>query len=232
MDADFRAGIDGGGGLVQDEHGRQAQHHPGDAQQLLLALGDGAAVLADDRVIALGQPLDEAVGVGGLGGLHHLLQGGLGPAIGDVLPDGAPLQPGVLQHHAVAAAQAVAGDVPDVRALHLDGAAVHVVKAHEQVDNRGLAAAGGAHQGHPLAGLHLQVEVLKQGLLRPVGEGHVLDGHAAPSVFQHPGAGGVGDLGPLLDELEHTARAGQGVLQLRHHAGNLVKGLGVLVGVA
>ena len=45
-------------------------------------------------------------------------------------------------------------------------------------------------------------------------------------------AGGVGDLGPLVDKLEHTARAGQGVLQLRHHAGDLVKGLGVLVGVA
>ena len=34
-----------------------------------------------------------------------------------------------------------------------------------------------------------------------------------------------------LNQLEYAARAGKGVLQLRHHAGNLVKGLGVLVGV-
>ena len=34
-----------------------------------------------------------------------------------------------------------------------------------------------------------------------------------------------------LDQLKHPARAGQGVLQLRDHAGNLVEGLGVLVGV-
>ena len=232
LDADLRAGVDGGGGLVQNQHGRQAQHYPGNAQQLLLPLGNGAAILPDDRVIALGKPLDKAVGVGGLGGLHHFLQGGLRLAIGNVLPNGSPLQPGVLKHHAIAAAQAVAGNPPDVRSLHLDGAFVHIVKPHQQVDDGGLAAAGGANQGHPLAGFHLQVEVLNQGLLFPVGEAHLLDGHLPLGVLEHPGVGVVGDLGPLLNQLEHPARAGQGVLQLCHHAGNLIKGLGVLVGIA
>ena len=32
LDTDLRHGIDGGGGLVQDQHRRQAQHDPGDTQ--------------------------------------------------------------------------------------------------------------------------------------------------------------------------------------------------------
>ena len=50
---------------------------------------------------------------------------------------------------------------------------------------------------------------------------------------------GLGALGMLrlwgalrgFDQFKHPPGASQCVLQLRHHTGNLVKGLGVLVGV-
>ena len=54
LNPDFRPGVDGGRGLVQEQHGRQTQHHPGNAQQLLLALGQIAPGLGDHRVVALG----------------------------------------------------------------------------------------------------------------------------------------------------------------------------------
>ena len=58
LDAHLGAGINGGCCFVQDQHRRQAEHHAGNAQQLLLALTDVAAVLGDDGVIALGQAAD------------------------------------------------------------------------------------------------------------------------------------------------------------------------------
>ena len=76
------------------------------------------------------------------------------------------------------------------------------------------------------------MEILNEGLLRPVGKGHILNGHLALGVFQHPGVRGVRALSGLLNQFKDPAGAGQGVLQLRHHAGDFVKGLGVLVGVA
>ena len=48
LNAHLGAGVDGGGRLVQNQHGGQAEHHAGDAEQLLLALTDVAAVLGDD----------------------------------------------------------------------------------------------------------------------------------------------------------------------------------------
>ena len=66
LDAHFRAGIDGGSCLVQDQHRGQTEHHAGDAEQLLLALTDVAAVLSNNGIVTLGQAADEAVGVGGL----------------------------------------------------------------------------------------------------------------------------------------------------------------------
>ena len=226
------AGVDGGGGLVQNQHRRQAQHHAGDAQQLLLALGQHAAVLADDGVIAVGQSADEGVGVGGLRGGDHLLVGGVGLAHDDVLPDGAGLQPGVLQHHAVGGAQAVARHVADVAALDADAAGIHVVKAHQQVDDGGLAAAGGADDGDALARLHGQVEVADQLLLRVVGERHVAALHAALHAGERQRVGPVGRLRRFGDQVQKPRGAGDGILKLRDHAGDLVERLGILVGVA
>ena len=162
---------------------------------------------------------------------NDLFVGGVGLAVGDVLADGAGAQPGVLQHHAVAAAQGSAGHVPDVVAGNGDGAAVDIIEPHEQVDEGGLAAAGGADDGDALAGLDVQVQALDEGAVRQVAEGDILQFHMAVRL-QHPGVFGFGHLVVGVQQLEDAGRAGQCVLQLGDDAGDLVEGLGVLVGVA
>ena len=174
LDAYLGAGINGGGGFVQDQHGRQAEHHAGDAEQLLLSLTDVAAVLCDDGVVAIGQAADKAVGMGSLGGGDHLVHGSVRLAVGDVLPHRTGAQPGVLQHHAVAAAQGSAGHIPDIRAGHPDAAAVYIIEPHKQVDEGGLAAAGGAYDGDALTGLHVQRKPLDERTAGQVAEGHIL----------------------------------------------------------
>ena len=87
----FRAGVNAAGSLVQDEHGRQVEHYPGNAQKLLLSLAQIAAVLGHHAVVAAGQAQDEAVGMGQLGGSHNLFIGSVRFSVRDVLPDGAGL---------------------------------------------------------------------------------------------------------------------------------------------
>lgn len=45
LNFDLRARVDGGRRLVEDEHRRKAEHDARNAQQLLLPLGQAAAVL-------------------------------------------------------------------------------------------------------------------------------------------------------------------------------------------
>ncbi len=67
--------------------------------ELLLPGADDAALVVDERVVAVGQRVDEPVDVGRPGRLEDLLLGRLRVAVGDVLADRAAEQPGVLQHH-------------------------------------------------------------------------------------------------------------------------------------
>ena len=49
------AGVEGAGGLVEDEDRRVAQDGAGDGEALLLAAGEAVAALADEGVVAVGQ---------------------------------------------------------------------------------------------------------------------------------------------------------------------------------
>ena len=50
----FRPGVDGTGGLVQNQHRRVGTGRPGDVQQLPLALAEVAAVAGEDGVDSRG----------------------------------------------------------------------------------------------------------------------------------------------------------------------------------
>ena len=106
-----------------------------------------------------------------------------------------------------------------------------VVEPHQKINKCRLSTACRTHNGDTLAGLDGEVEVIDQGLVRGVGELQVLDLQTALGLFRLPGMHRLRGPGRGFDELQHPSGTGQGVLQLGDHTGNLVKGLGILVGV-
>ena len=148
-----------GGGFVQDQHGRLHQQGPGNGQKLLLAFGYIGSVVDEERIIALGKAFDVGVDPGRLCRGDHLFPGGIGPPVGDVFVDGAVKEPGVLEDHGVGKPQAFPGDIGNIPAVHQDGAAVDVIKPHQQIDEGGLSGSCGANDGDEAAlwGLHAEI---------------------------------------------------------------------------
>ena len=117
------------------------------------------------------------VGSGRLRRGHDLVVGGVGAAVGDVGGDGSFEEPGVLEHHADAGAQFGAGQGGDVGAVEGDAAGCGFVEAQQQVDQGGLARAGGADDGDGLVRGDGEIQVLDQWLGRLVAEGDLLEVH-------------------------------------------------------
>ena len=72
-DLELRLHVDARGGVVEDEDARVHDQRPRDGDALALAAAEREAAFADDRVVALGEGLDELIGLRGLGRLAHLL---------------------------------------------------------------------------------------------------------------------------------------------------------------
>ena len=58
------ARVDGGGGIVQDQDARVGQEGARQRQALALSAGEGHAALADDRLVALVESVDEVIAPG------------------------------------------------------------------------------------------------------------------------------------------------------------------------
>ncbi len=138
----------------------------------------------------------------------------LGAAVADVFHDGALKEPRVLQHHAEGAPQVAARIVAHVAPVDEDGAGVHIVKAHEQLDHRGLAGAGRADDGDGLARRHVAAPVVDDRLLGIVAEAHVPERHVAADMVRRGWQGRVGRLLGLGKEGEHALGRGRHGLQL------------------
>ena len=66
-DLELRLDVDAAGGVVEDEDARVHDERPRDRDALALAAAEREAALADDRLVALGERLDEVVGLRGPG---------------------------------------------------------------------------------------------------------------------------------------------------------------------
>ncbi len=64
LDVGFAFGVEGAGGLVEDEDGGVFEDGAGDGEALAFAAGETHAFFADDGVVALGHAQDEVVGEG------------------------------------------------------------------------------------------------------------------------------------------------------------------------
>ena len=74
-------------GVVEHEHRWVDEQRPGDRQALALPARQCVAALTDDRGVAVWEPHDELVRVGGLGGFDDLLDRRRRLSVGDVVPD-------------------------------------------------------------------------------------------------------------------------------------------------
>ena len=104
-------------------------------------------IVVEDRVVAVRQRVDEAVDVRRARRLQDLFLRRLEVAVGDVLADGAAEEPGVLEDHADLRPQLAAWHLRDVAPVNRDRAAIELVEAHDQVDERRLAGARRADDG-------------------------------------------------------------------------------------
>ena len=103
---------------------------------------------------------------------------GLRLAEGDVLADGAAEQGGLLQHDADLRAQRIERHIAQVVPVDGDAAFGRIVEARQQVDDGGLAGAGGAEQRNRLAGLGFKGDILQHRVAAAeIAEGHVLELH-------------------------------------------------------
>ena len=106
----------------------------------------------------------------------------------------------------------MAGHLADILPLHTDGSLVHVIEPHQQVNHRGFAAAGGAHNGNALSGLYIQIQMLDQPAVRHIGEGNILNGQISLHMLQYGSIFRLRNLGHFLNQLKNPCRTGQSVL--------------------
>lgn len=145
-----------------------------------------------------------------------------GPAIADVFQDRTLKQPRVLQHHAEGTAQVAARIVAHVAPVDEDRAGVHIVKAHEQLDHRGLAGTGRPDDGDRFTGGHVAAPVVYDRLPGVIAEAHVAERHIAADMLRpERAARGSGGLLRLGKEVEHALGRGCHGLQLRADLGQL-----------
>ena len=175
----FGAGIDGGGGLVQDQHRGICHGRTGDGQQLALALREVGTIAGEHGVVALRQTLDEAICVGKAGSGDALFIGSLQPAIADVLHHRAGEQVGVLQHDAQRTAQIGLFDLVDVDAVVADLAVLNVVEPVDEVGDGGLTGTGRADKGDLLARTAIQVDIVQDGFFRHIAKVYIGKGDVA-----------------------------------------------------
>ena len=177
----LRQGVQGGGGLVQDQKGRVLVEGPGEAQPLSLPAGEVHAVLlhllGEAGVQSLGEGVDGLPQSGTVQGLPDLLPVKLLPAR-HVLADGEGQEAHVLEHRAHQPEILLLVEVPHRHTIHQNLPALRLVEAGEELHQRGLPRAVETHQGDLLPRLQGEGQVVNGRRLRlRVGEGHVPELH-------------------------------------------------------
>ncbi len=177
LDHRLALGVDGRERLVQDQDRRVAQERARDGDALALAAREPHPPLAHDGLVAVGQPRDELLRIGGAGGRRELGRRRVGLAHAQVLLDGAVEEIGVLVDHREPAPQLVERQVTHVVAAEQHPPLLGIVEAEEEPRHGGLARAARPHDAHALAGLDLEGEPVVGGPpAAGIGELHPLEG--------------------------------------------------------
>ena len=191
LDQAFGLAVDARGRLVHHQDARVVGERAREREQLALAGGKiGAALAESPRGAHRAAARRSAAPARASSASRTSLLAEIGAAQADVLEDVVGEEEDVLLDQADRAAEF--GEVPfaHVDAVDQDSARGDVVKAVEQLDDGGLARAGGADDRDLLARLDPEAEVAQHRLARTVGEGDVVeDDLAAPRATRWDCAG-------------------------------------------
>ncbi len=204
---------------------RVRERGAGNREQLALPLAEARTALAQHRVVALGQVLDEVVGTCQLGRGDDFGVAGLGASVADVVHHRVAKEETVLQHHADLPAQRVELNVAHVDAVDRHLAAGHVVEAGQQVDQRRLARARWPDDGDGLARCGHQVDALEHRFARLVFGHHLLEDHPPDDGRHRLCVEFLDDLRLLVEQVEDALGAGNRALDVGPEHGNLGDGL-------
>ena len=222
--------VQGAGGFIEQQQRWVFQDGAGDGQALALTPRQAHTAFAQKAVIALGQLGQKFVRIGRLGGGDDLGVAGLGSAVADVVPRRARKNHRLLRHDANACAQVVQAHAVDGHAINLDLPLLRVVKAQQQIEQRGFACATGPDHRHGLSAVDLGVELVNrrcQGA-RGVMKAHTLQGQGGPGL----GPGGVLRLGRGghrrlgVEQLHQTLGGARSAQQVAIHLAQHRKGTG------
>ena len=100
LDEGLRLAVQVRGGFVEDEDAGVFEDDAGDGDALFFAAAQPVAALADDGILAVGQPRDEVVDVGRAAGRLDFLLRGVQPGVEQVGADRIVEQVCFLRHHA------------------------------------------------------------------------------------------------------------------------------------
>jgi len=174
---DFR--VERRGRLIKYQDRRVLEEHAGNGDTLTLATGQLYTAFAHLGIETLAamhidKRFHEVPGIRPLCRRDHLLVGGLGMAIGDVVADRTVQQRSILRHHTNQLAQAVLRHLGDVLPVDGDLARFQIVETQEQVHQRRLARTGTPDQTDLLARLDIQRQPVDHALVLAVVEADVI----------------------------------------------------------
>ena len=205
------ARIDRRRGIVEQKNRRLQQQRARDGETLLLSAGKSDARLAENRVVALRQGRHEIVRGGDARRLFDLLARGIGMAERDVCRDGRAEQKALLKNEADVAAQLIEIEIAGVHTVDEHAPGGRIVETRDEAHQRAFSAARRADDGDALAGLHLEVDVLQNGIA-PVIEPDFFKPHAPPEARQARGTLRRLDLHRCVEHVEDAARGAQALL--------------------
>ena len=226
LDDPFAFRIQGRSGFVQNQDPGIFQDGPGNGDALALAAGYVDAPIPQIGVIPLGQIPDEFICIGGFGRCQHFLPGGIQPSVEDVVVHRIIEQIGFLGHDSYLFPEGSHGHIPDVVVIDQDGSFRHIIEPGQQVGNGGFPCTAGAYQGNGLPGLSGERQMLQDGFVRIVGEGHIPEFHFSLHRRQGDSIGLFWNLFIQVQDAEHPVRSGQCLLDIPQHPGDPLNGIG------
>ena len=160
--------------VVEHQHPRVGEHRPGQGDALPLPAGEREPALADQRVVALGQVVDELRHLRRLRRGDDLLVRRVRAAVGDVGADRVGEEEGVFEHHAQDGAQVRQAQLGQRHPTQADLPDLRVVEAREQLGDRRLARTRRPDQRDRLPRLDAQRQPVEHRRAAGVAEPHVV----------------------------------------------------------